>query len=160
MRRRKPLSVLAVGLAVVVVVGAFALWPGQSKITRESFDRIQKGMSRAEVEAILGGPPGDYRTVCTVWTVDDDTEPFTVCSIDSQALNAAVWGYERDQGEPVSSGEPVTGTWYGNNGSVQIHFSPDVVEDKHFLPTVEREQTPVGNLFWRAKRQWRKWFPK
>ena len=54
MRRRKLIA--AVGL---VAVGAFVMWPRMDRITRENFDRISKGMSRAEVEAILG-PPGDY----------------------------------------------------------------------------------------------------
>jgi hypothetical protein len=32
----------------------------QPRITREAYKQIQLGMSLAEVEAILGGPPGDY----------------------------------------------------------------------------------------------------
>jgi hypothetical protein len=31
-------------------------------IDREAFDRIEVGMGQAEVEAILGGPPGDFRS--------------------------------------------------------------------------------------------------
>jgi hypothetical protein len=54
--------VVLAGLAVVVAAGAVVLWPRlPSRITRENFDRLKKGMSRAEVEAILG-PPGDCRT--------------------------------------------------------------------------------------------------
>jgi hypothetical protein len=52
------------GLAVVVAAGVVVLWPQpqpSSRVTRENFDRIHDGMSRAEVEAILG-PRGDYRT--------------------------------------------------------------------------------------------------
>jgi hypothetical protein len=63
MRRRK-LLVALVGLAVVVAAGAVVLWPQAappSRVTRENYDCIQEGMTRAEVEAILG-PPGDYRT--------------------------------------------------------------------------------------------------
>jgi hypothetical protein len=54
---------MAVGLAVLVGVGAF-LWlrPNPAlRITHENCDRIRAGMTRAEVEAILG-PPGDYTT--------------------------------------------------------------------------------------------------
>jgi hypothetical protein len=57
MRRRKLLGALA-GLAVVVTVGAFALWPQPARITRGNYDRIRMRMSRAEVEAILGAPGG------------------------------------------------------------------------------------------------------
>jgi hypothetical protein len=62
MRRRKPLVALA-GLAVVVAAGVVVLWPrtAPERITRENYDRIRNGMSRAEVEAILG-PPRDYST--------------------------------------------------------------------------------------------------
>ena len=35
-------------------------------ITEENFDRIKEGISRAEVESILGGPPGDYTTGPTI----------------------------------------------------------------------------------------------
>jgi hypothetical protein len=62
MRRRKLLVALAV-LAAVVAAGV-VVWPRPLRATRENYDRIQVGMSRAEVEAILG-PPGDYRTVLT-----------------------------------------------------------------------------------------------
>jgi hypothetical protein len=56
------------------LIGLFALFlvlvaallglvgPRSSKVTRAAFDRIEVGMTRAEAEAILGGPPGDYRT--------------------------------------------------------------------------------------------------
>src|SRR6516162_2477131 len=60
--RRRTLLVVLVGLAVVVAVGAVVLWPQPpSRITRENYDRIREGMSRAEAQAILG-PPGDYTT--------------------------------------------------------------------------------------------------
>jgi hypothetical protein len=47
-------------LAMLVVLGVcvWALWP-QSAITRENAAKIQKGMTLAEVEAILGEPPRD-----------------------------------------------------------------------------------------------------
>ncbi|MDB5306911.1 MAG: hypothetical protein JWO38_1113 [Gemmataceae bacterium] len=48
--------------ALLILVGASVLVPVQyppSRITQENFDRIQDGMSEAEVEEILG-PPGYY----------------------------------------------------------------------------------------------------
>ena len=41
------------GLAVVVAAGVGGLGPREDRITRENFHRIEIGMSRAEVEAIL-----------------------------------------------------------------------------------------------------------
>ena len=37
------------------------LLPRPSRVTRENYERIREGMSRAQVEAIVG-KPGDYRT--------------------------------------------------------------------------------------------------
>jgi hypothetical protein len=68
MRKRKVLVVLA-GSAVVVAVGVVVLWPWRepvSPITRANYQRIQLGMSLAEVMDMLG-PLGDRRTC--------DTEP-------------------------------------------------------------------------------------
>jgi hypothetical protein len=56
MRRQKLLVALA-GLAVVVAVGAIVLWP-RPGVTRRNYNRIMDGMSRAEVEDILGDPSG------------------------------------------------------------------------------------------------------
>src|SRR6266404_6284378 len=48
-----PLALCALGLAL------WLLWPRESAITEENIARIQKGMSRADVAAILGGPARD-----------------------------------------------------------------------------------------------------
>jgi hypothetical protein len=60
---RRLLVVLAVSALVLLVVAAKPiLFPaGNPRLTQENFDRIKEGMSREEVEAILG-PPGDYCT--------------------------------------------------------------------------------------------------
>jgi hypothetical protein len=66
MRNRK-LRWAAAGLALVALLaaGAFVMWPRPDRITRENYQRIRYGMSRGEVEAILG-PPGDYTSAPTV----------------------------------------------------------------------------------------------
>jgi hypothetical protein len=95
-RRRKLLVALA-GLAVVVAAVVVVLWPRPDRITQENYDRIRvgglwgedwathdnrapvkKGMTRTEVEAILG-PPGDYRT----------------------GLGEQNWGESRETGYPI-----------------------------------------------------------
>jgi hypothetical protein len=68
---RKRLLILAgVALALAVIVPAALEFHAYRQklarsrlIDREHCDRIKVGMSRAEVEDILGGPPGDYHTV-------------------------------------------------------------------------------------------------
>ena len=36
--------------------------PLRCPVNRAAFERIKVGMTQAEVHAVLGGPPGDYRT--------------------------------------------------------------------------------------------------
>lgn len=52
---RKRLIVF-LSLATVAIVGLAAVWP-RTAITRENAARIKVGMTRQEVETILGGPP-------------------------------------------------------------------------------------------------------
>ena len=56
MRRRKLLAALA-GF-ILFAAGAFLLIPVPtlSRVTRENYDRIERGMTLAELEAILGPP--------------------------------------------------------------------------------------------------------
>jgi len=58
MRKWKLRRVLA-GLAVLMAAATFLFWHGRDRVTAENYERLRKGMTRAEVEAILG-PPGDY----------------------------------------------------------------------------------------------------
>jgi hypothetical protein len=62
-RRRRWFTRL--GLAVLaVVVGLFLWWQfggsKQRRLNAERFAEVRVGMTQAEVEQILGGPPGDY----------------------------------------------------------------------------------------------------
>ena len=69
MNRKRLLVLAGVALAAAVIilavleVHAYRQKLARSRlIDREHCARIKKGMSHAEVEAILGGPPGDFRT--------------------------------------------------------------------------------------------------
>jgi hypothetical protein len=138
MRRRKLLVVLA-GLAVLAL-GGFVLWPQTDRVTRENFGHIKEGMSRAEVEAILG-PPGDYR---------------------SGPTNLAILGTRScvsfsDDGEILKI--PLT-MWHTDTALVTVAFGPSgVVECKDWDTDFRLEQSTTDNLVWRAKHQWRRWFP-
>jgi len=62
--RRKWLLVLA-GLAsavALIILATARVDDGVPQPDRTHFGRIRLGMSQAEVEALLGGPPGDYTT--------------------------------------------------------------------------------------------------
>ena len=61
---RKRLLLLLAAVALGLLAGYLTLWRTgpQHRITRESFARIQAGMTEQEVEAILGVPAGYYAT--------------------------------------------------------------------------------------------------
>jgi hypothetical protein len=151
------------GLAALAGAAALALWPRADRVTRANFDRIRVGMSRAEVEAILG-PPGDYRTGRTKEESDPLDPP--CFDIDETAFNAdAYYGLGPD-------GIWDQAFWFGNEAYIIVVFKSGVVSEsrdprrvgiggsKSFVRTVKLEQGPLENLLWRAKRQWRKWFPE
>jgi outer membrane protein assembly factor BamE (lipoprotein component of BamABCDE complex) len=56
---RKKLGVVVV-LLTVVTGSWFLTRPRPHRINQEGFDRITDGMTRQEVEEVLGRPPGDY----------------------------------------------------------------------------------------------------
>jgi hypothetical protein len=68
--------ILFVAALPIVGVLLLALWPMicpqppcPVDVGPASFDKLQIGMNESEVEAILGGPAGDYRTRPGVWYV-------------------------------------------------------------------------------------------
>jgi hypothetical protein len=140
MRKRKLLVALA-GMAVMIVAGLVVLWPTQpNRITQENCDRIKKGMSRAEVETILG-PPGDYRTgpgqgVLAWDPILDGTTRHNECTNRSN--------------------------WAGDTGWVSVDFEngDGTVWASEFIESKRIAQHPLENLLWRAKRQWHRWFPE
>jgi hypothetical protein len=54
--RSRLLFVLLAGCGVFGMLAAWLLWP-RTEITRENAAKIQHGMTLADVELILGGPP-------------------------------------------------------------------------------------------------------
>jgi outer membrane protein assembly factor BamE (lipoprotein component of BamABCDE complex) len=66
-RRTRRLLLIALP-AVAVVVAAWLRWP-RTAITRENAAKVKEGMTRAEVEAILGGPARNETTERDGWFV-------------------------------------------------------------------------------------------
>jgi hypothetical protein len=156
MRSRK-LRWLVAGLVTLAALAAFVLWPRADRVTLQNFNRIREGMSRAEVEAILG-PPGDYRTICTETNCGLYQPPYLDCDLNRYAAGEGKGGYW-----PLddSSGDATSfyGTWFGDDGYINVQFVSDAVDDKAFYHSVRKEMTSLDNLLWRVKRQWRQWFP-
>ena len=63
-KRTKVALLLAVGATVLVGIAVFLLKPASSTepINPRAYDRIRPGMTRGEVVATVGLPPGDYDT--------------------------------------------------------------------------------------------------
>jgi hypothetical protein len=141
----KLIAVLA-GLAVLGAAGAVLLSPARrlpSKITPENCARIHTGLTRAEVEAILG-PPGDTTTMEPVGSFPYRMENLETTSVETLpadlVFRRAVWAVDGlKQQVGFSSDGKVTWT-------ATILWKCD-------------ERAWFTNLLYRAKRQWRRWFP-
>ena len=61
---------LAFGYALVLFFGTVGLWriAVEPRIHTENYLHIRRGMSQAEVEELLGGPPGNYGSSSPRWT--------------------------------------------------------------------------------------------
>ena len=131
---RKP---LLAGVAACLLLSA-PVWmavvpPHPSPVTKAAYDRVQTGMNRAEVEAILGGPPGDDRTRPTDSVADTWPEP--------------------EQWKPTGH-TAWRGDWLGDEGDILVvRDHGGRVFDKGFF-----EAEPVGGtlalLRWRLNRRW------
>jgi hypothetical protein len=146
--------VLAV-LAVVIAagVGAILFWPRQSRVTLENFDRITVGMSRAEVEAILG-PPRDYSTGPLQYAGRSlqmfggsrgthrtgSYEPFATVGVQREVMERLEWRNDRQL--------------------LHVYFLPSGrVREKSSLDVSRVDQSLYWDTFWRAERLWHRWFP-
>jgi hypothetical protein len=145
MRRRKFRWAVA-GLALLAGIATFALWPQSDRFSREKYEHIRVGMSLAEVEAILG-PPGDYTT-----------GPARMPSgmvIDFPELEAFL---ARSPTGPFAIDAK---SWIDDHGTIELVFGNDGrVRTMEFGPHTREPLGPVDAFLWRAKRQWRRWFPK
>jgi hypothetical protein len=136
--RRRTLLVVLAGLAVVVAAGVVVLWPRPpSRITRENYDRIRAGMTRAEIETILG-PPGDYTTA--------PTEGVRVAS--------------RTFSAPGSESAYLQSCWLSDSAQAVVWFEYSGRANRgYYAPMRIKDETLWARFHWRLKRQWHRWFP-
>jgi hypothetical protein len=126
------------GLLLILsgALGAFAVFLQGSKpdrITKNNCDRIREGMCRTQVEDILGGPSGDYRSVPTVL---QDDEPI------------------RGQRYMYREIKPKLERWQGDSGDIFVVFVNDAVSQAVFAPSSQLEQTSLEYLRWKINRWW------
>jgi hypothetical protein len=79
MRKHRRKLVVAL-VAVILGLTAFAGWSAfpavPHRINRASYERIHRGMTRAEVETLLSGPAGDYTTTPRRWAASLERQTF------------------------------------------------------------------------------------
>jgi hypothetical protein len=137
----------AIAALVLVGVGIFCLTPGRVDITYRNSEQIRRGMSRAEIQAIIGCPPGDYSTGPTTPVPQGlfldraaDEEPFFV----THPLRAT----------------DLTERWQDDGARLTVSFDQSGhALEAHYECLGGIKLRPLDNLLWRAKRQWRRWFP-
>lgn len=115
--RRILTASLLIGLATVVVVGGWVVWPRSSAICKENYHRITVGMSLSQVEDILGGPARDESFGTLLVQVND-----TPSAKDSPLKGEQQRFFRRSvlRREGVSSKE-----WISNQAAVWVGFDAE-----------------------------------
>ena len=74
MTKKRLLLIAAVPLAIAVILGVLVMLTTRSTVTKANFERIQEGMTRAEVEEVFG-EKGEQElpgiVAAYVWYADD-----------------------------------------------------------------------------------------
>jgi hypothetical protein len=140
MRRRKLRWVVATGLLALVAVGALVLLHRPDRVTEKNFKRITDGMSRAEVEAILGPPNVSEAEVDRLATLDGFSGEVSIIGLSGGQL--------RFDGRKAEENL----FWAGGAGLVCVGFADGHVVDGGMLPR--------AGIVERIERRWRRWFPE
>jgi hypothetical protein len=153
-RKWKLLLTLAM-LVLSLTAATFVPWPGSQplRITQENFARIHQGMSRAEVEAILGSP-GDYRT--------GPTELVLVSGISDAVSTPAQMAHYFGKPNPVPElfdNGCTFGLWQCDGTVIWICYDKGGVSMSEFAPLARERRGAVTDFVWRLERMWRRWFP-
>jgi hypothetical protein len=155
MRRQTLLLTLTVGLFAVVIVGALVLGRRADRITRENYERVGKGLTKAEVEAVFG-PPGDCTSGPTYhearWIETRNSFPVEWESTPMPAGLSQLLDLIAGDASPRA-------TWSGDTADVYVWFGRNGVEATALWPHERKPQNSLDNLLWRAKRVWRRWCP-
>jgi hypothetical protein len=156
-RKRTVRWLLAAGLVVPVAAGVYEAWPRPDRITQANEERIRIGMSRAEVLAILG-PPGDYTTAPT-WS--DDGEKWVRPIFDPASGTHWLPRVDGHQFKPLPVAGSKEETWKGDTGKIGVMFDASGRVWEHwYYPDKRMELGLYESLRWRARREWRRWFPE
>ncbi len=136
MRKRWRWVVAWLAIGPVVALAAFVLWPRPTGVKWKQLDRIRRGMTLGEVEAIVG-PPGNYQT-------GPSTLDLTFSDPTTQA--------HRRWGNPAV-------IWASDEAHALIEFdNSGRVSEWSFIATEKTSPSAGRDTLWRAKRLWRRLF--
>jgi hypothetical protein len=133
---RKPLlGLLAVALVLLGAMLPLVL-PRHCPVNRAACERIKVGMTRTEVEAILVGPPGDYRTLPS----DEGLDLVRFTSL--------------------SAPDPNEEMWVGDTGDACVSFTPGgIVAEVSFTEAQPANPSLFAIATWRLWRLKERWLP-
>jgi len=72
-KRRYVISAAVLAACVGIALGVLAMLPPHPGVSKANYDRIEVGMPRAAVEAILGKPAEEVGRFASHWAADDGT---------------------------------------------------------------------------------------
>jgi hypothetical protein len=146
--KRRRVAVLALsGCLALAGLLAFWLWPRGSCLNREHFAAVRVGMTRAEVEQVLGGPPrNECRGPVDVWVRREG-------GVQSAGLDP---GTPTVRFFPDVAGGGQEGVWVGEAGLLAARFGDDGRLREKYVSDVVVIESPWSNLpaavyrrFWR-----------
>jgi hypothetical protein len=127
---------VGVAMAIVLLVAAD---PHPVALTRQQYDRIRLGMTRGEVQAILGCPAGNYRSESTRgWDQQLETE---------SCLPGGL-GPVSDLGFLVAYLDPENNAleeWESDTGCLSLVFYKDKLAAKDFSSVIEPLAVTAAN---------------
>ncbi len=152
----KLVAALAAGVLVLLAVGAFVLRPRPSRATLENRGLLREGMTRAEVQAVLGGPPGDYRTGPTRAAPMPPMRFFP-----EKWPPRGQWEWQpripKDWDIPP---ERSTDRWDGDSVTITVGFDDEGrAVCGRYVTASKVGQSSFDAFLWRLKRQWERWVP-
>ncbi len=124
----------ALFLSCVAVLAWLLLPPPASQVTMAAFVEIKEGMTLAEVEAVMGGQPGDYATGVVEVSISASS-PVLRDWMSCEVVGTSLPGARCEQ-------------WYGDEGDVLVGFDEaGRVVWKGFVPKRRtRPWTPLERL--------------
>jgi hypothetical protein len=131
-----------IGLAVLMLLVAVALAGREPVIGPTAYARIQEGMTREEVTAVVGLRSGNHLTPDAGRIV-----PFQTWGEE--------WGVDLSEQDPQMRRREL---WIGDRFEIDVNYGED---DKVIGCSLMEFGTSNGWLdrfCWRLKRQWREWF--